>query len=905
MGTGSKSSHASYAVGPTTASEAPEEQPVAAAPVQPMSDEEIQAKSNLLVAMNLMEEIADPSFADSDTEVLDGAVERYKLFVGQVEVAQEAIEKLKAAGASEEEIEAHTKALKAQTTAFLTSLDDEDLREIATDKGFEHPALVGLSGKGQHALVHWLDPAYPDGIPSKEKIQAAAHNRYQQLLAGETVGGMTLAEYHDHAGLEPVPSGGSWSATPEEAKAAAGAITKTVNTYLHDAKYTAGPKQGEALQAMLAAEDKLATADCPELGEQMDKGKAHAKLLVDQALNAHSLHPYDVRPAVEEAVASGALTETEANHLTAREVVTLMRSTTPEAEAQSLKDLAVTRQEQLAKLDAAYASHSALAPEGGELLKLPPAGEPGASQAITAWAQNASELKDVQHSVFGWYLKSQHSDGGDPFASHPGVSAYKHVQPDGLTTDFKAWAKEQKLADLRVVAGEMGMDNSAGASRAHVQNYIAASFNPKYDQAAIKEKAAAAVAKKAAVKAPAATAHAANPGGELASDEAVQALASNLPSSPSGGSATPAPTPSATTPEPAAASTASGPPATSTAPAAPTAPTVPKASKPPKAMKPAKPGSFNANVQAMMAQVQQAKATHQDVPKRLDDKEVAAWTFGAGTSGSSLGGTYAKTIHAAPDGSQWLFKADHNHGGALGHAEAGASHVLSLGGVPSVPVYAHKQTNGTAGSIQPMLQGAKPFSSNPSQWTQSQVDAIIQSHPGSWLVSEHDGHKNNWLETPSGGVVQIDRGQAFKHFGSDKLSVDYAPSGGGGFTPVHQLLYQAALSGGLAKGVKVTPAAAHVAIKKLESIPDTQLRSVLHATAHEGAKSGVAWVPQMRSRAAKALKIPQSQVTHEQIAGAFLDHAVERKNTLRESFTNFFVKELKMPSGASLKHGGS
>ena len=92
---------------------------------------------------------------------------------------------------------------------------------------------------------------------------------------------------------------------------------------------------------------------------------------------------------------------------------------------------------------------------------------------------------------------------------------------------------------------------------------------------------------------------------------------------------------------------------------------------------------------------------------------------------------------------------------------------------------------------------------------------------------------------------------------------------------------------------------------KFESVPDAQLRSILHSTAHEGAKAGVAWVPQMRSRAAKALKIPQSQVTHEQIAGAFLDHAVERKNTLRESFADFFVKQLKIPSAASLKHGGN
>ncbi|MFF4534025.1 hypothetical protein ACFY1P_32750 [Streptomyces sp. NPDC001407] len=850
------------------------------ASAEPMSGEEIQAKADLLVAMDLLGDIADPPFAIDPQDALpDDPVERYDLFVGQVEDAKAAIEKLKEAGASEEEIEAHIKTLKAQTVAYLNSLDEEDLRAIAEAKGFEHPALVGLSGKGQHPLVHWLDPAYDSDIPSKQKIQAAALERYNELLAGGTVGGMTLADLHQLEGTEPPTSSGSWTATAEEAKEAAGALTGAISTYHHAAKYKGGAEHAEALQAMLAAEHKLATADCPELGEDFDKAKAHAKLMVDQTLAHHQLWPTAIKPLVAEAVASGELTETQANHLTPRQLVTLMRSTTPESEANSLTELADKRKQQLADLDAAYATHSTVAPVDGEALKLPPAGSPEAPQAIAAWAKNAGELKDLQHDAHGWYLKSQQFLADDPFAEHPGADAAKYVNPDGLTHDFNAWAKGQKLADLRAVAGEMGMDNNATATRAQVQQYIAASFNPKYDQQAIKDKVSAAAAKKEAAKAAknaAAATPAATPGSELASDEAVQALASKLKSS-------------------------SGTVAASE-PAKPTALAAPKTAKAPK---PAKPGSFNANIQALMAEVQHAKATSQDVPARIDAKELAAWDFGPGTTASNLGGTYAKTVHAAPDGSQWLFKADHNHGGALGHTEAAASHVLSLGGVPSVPVYHHKKADGTAGSIQPMLKGAKPFTSQPGEWTQSQVDAIVRSHVGSWVVGEHDGHPHNWLETPSGGLVQVDRGQAYKHFGSDKLSVDYAPSGGGGFTPVHQRLYQAALGGELAPGVKLNPAAAHPVIKKFESIPDAQLRSILHSTAHEGAKAGVAWVPQMRSRAAKALKIPQSQVTHEQIANAFLDHAVERKNSLRQNFADFFVKQLKMPSAVSLKHGGN
>ncbi|MFD8887501.1 hypothetical protein ACFV0H_34185 [Streptomyces erythrochromogenes] len=872
MGTGSKSSHASYAVGPTTASET--DDVLAEAPAQPISDEEAQAKGDLLVAMDLLGELAEPSFAlDPEDAVPTDPVERYDLFVGQVEQAQEAIEKMKAAGASEEEIEAQTKALKAQTLAYLNSLDEDDLREIAEAKGFEHPALVGLSGKGQHPLVHWLDPAYPGDIPSKEKIQAAALNRYNELLAGKTVGGMTLADLHEIEGTEPPVSGGTWKATPDEVKASVQAVAESVDAW-SEAKKSVGPQaleqRAEALKAMLAAEQRVAAADCPELGEDLGMVKAEAKSAVDQALSHAYLPPKLVQPLVQEALASGHLNETEAMHLGGHQLVALMRPTTPESEVESLKALAAKRQDQLANLDAGYAAHVAVAPGGDQPLNLPPADEPGAPQVIAAWAKNAGDVRDMQTNVNGWYPFTQHGASDTPYAEHPALGPGKYLQPNELTSDFKAWATKQKLSDLRAVAAEMGMDNNAKATRAQVQNYIAASFNKKYDQQAIKDKVTADIAKKEAAKAAKAAAPAAStakPDGGLASDEAVQALASKLPAKGTGSAPKPA------------------------APAA-------------KPVKAPKPGSFNANIQALMAEVQHAKATSQDLPTRVDAKEVAGWTFGPGTTASNLGGTYAKTVHAAPDGSQWMFKADHNHGGALGHTEAAASHVLSLGGVPAVPVYHHKQANGTAGSIQPLLKDAKPFTSSPSQWTQSQVDAIVRSHVGSWFVGEHDGHQNNWLTTPSGGLVQIDRGQAYKHFGLDKLSVDYAPSGGGGFTPVHQKLYQAALGGSLASGVKINPAAAHPVIKKFESMPDAQLRSVLHSTAHEGAKAGVAWVPQMRSRAAKALKIPQSQVTHDQIATAFLDHAVERKNNLRQNFSDFFVKQLGLPSGASLKHGG-
>jgi hypothetical protein len=293
-----------------------------------------------------------------------------------------------------------------------------------------------------------------------------------------------------------------------------------------------------------------------------------------------------------------------------------------------------------------------------------------------------------------------------------------------------------------------------------------------------------------------------------------------------------------------------------------------------------------------------------DVPKPVDAKVVATHDFGAGTSATNLGGVHSKSLHTGPDGGQWLFKPDKKTKGARAAAEAAASQVFQTAGVSAVPVYTAK-VGGHTGAIQPMVKGASALAADPKAWTQADVDHLVRAHVPQWLMGDHDGHPGNILKTPSGGLVPIDAGQAFKHYGTDKLSLDYHPNASfGAPRPAYQQAYQAAISGGLAPGVKIKPAVAHPVIKKLESIPDSQWRAMLHTTAHQGAKNpDIGWVPHMRQRAADQHKIPAAKVTTAQIAEAFLDHACERKNTLRESFTAFFTTELKLPGADGLKYG--
>jgi hypothetical protein len=313
---------------------------------------------------------------------------------------------------------------------------------------------------------------------------------------------------------------------------------------------------------------------------------------------------------------------------------------------------------------------------------------------------------------------------------------------------------------------------------------------------------------------------------------------------------------------------------------------------------------FAAKHKQLVAALAQAKATGADLPPRMDTVTVAAFAFGAGKA-AALGGMHAKTIHTGPDGQPWLFKPDKQARGVRAHAEAAASALLHAGGVASVPVYA-VTIGGKPGAVQPMVHGAAQLTSDPAGWTQAEADAIVRYHVAAWMSGDHDGKPDNILRTPSGGMVPIDQGQAFKFYGTDKLDMSFHPNATyGAERPVYHQLYEAHQAGKLGPGVTVNPLAAHAVIKQYEKLPDTQLRAILHETAHQGAASGVvAWVPAMRARAATQHGIPESQVSKAQIADAFLSHACERKNGLRAAFAQFFTGQVKLPAAEALRHGG-
>ncbi|MET7398401.1 hypothetical protein ABZS66_33425 [Dactylosporangium sp. NPDC005572] len=301
---------------------------------------------------------------------------------------------------------------------------------------------------------------------------------------------------------------------------------------------------------------------------------------------------------------------------------------------------------------------------------------------------------------------------------------------------------------------------------------------------------------------------------------------------------------------------------------------------------------------SLVAELEHATVDASGLPARLDTETIIGWDFGNGTSASYLGGTHAKSLHTGPDGQQWLFKHD-SSGGARAAAEAEASTVFAAVGLPAVPVY-RTIVGGNHGSVQPLLSGAVHFPASPGSWTQVDVDAIVRYHVGTYAVSNHDGHPENLLRASAGGMVAIDLGQAFKHCHEDALSLSYNPVS----RTVPHSLYRAHLAGALPAGVKLNVAAAYPVLTAFERIPDAQWRVMLHDTAHTGAKAGMNWTNAMRGRAAAKHGIAADNVTTEQIADAFLDAAVQRKQGLRQSFTDFFAGELNIASAPTLLKAG-
>lgn len=244
-------------------------------------------------------------------------------------------------------------------------------------------------------------------------------------------------------------------------------------------------------------------------------------------------------------------------------------------------------------------------------------------------------------------------------------------------------------------------------------------------------------------------------------------------------------------------------------------------------------------------------------------------------SGKKLGGVNGAEIYVAPDGSEWVVKFTSKF---INELEVAVAQLQQASGL-ATPDFYSLTINGKAASVQRFFDGANdafPSGSSLNIDNLSDVDLLtLQQHQVlDWLVSNHDAHTGNWVKTKNGNLVGIDKGQAFKFFGKDKLAWDYVPvSPLGSNVPTYKKLWQQWMKGSTADlldpGESGNPL--NTFIMNLMSVDDQEFRDLFTPYAKAALAQG---------------KLSTGDVS------AFLDKLELRKGSLLEDFKAMYAKGL-------------
>lgn len=139
-------------------------------------------------------------------------------------------------------------------------------------------------------------------------------------------------------------------------------------------------------------------------------------------------------------------------------------------------------------------------------------------------------------------------------------------------------------------------------------------------------------------------------------------------------------------------------------------------------------------------------------------------------------GSHGNMLFKDPTGQRWVFKAKDP---AIARAEEACARIgrLIVGDLlpPARVVTIGKDT----GALIKVLPGEPLNESNHSNPPEAMLDkhrkAIAKHFVVDWLTSNHDGHAGNFLASGD-KLYAIDKGQAWKFFGQDKLTKDYSPN---------------------------------------------------------------------------------------------------------------------------------
>lgn len=241
-------------------------------------------------------------------------------------------------------------------------------------------------------------------------------------------------------------------------------------------------------------------------------------------------------------------------------------------------------------------------------------------------------------------------------------------------------------------------------------------------------------------------------------------------------------------------------------------------------------------------------------------------------TGQYLDGVSRPQVYNDSDGGRWLGKKGPKGRDFPAQLDVATSSIQQRAGLPAAETHLMDIDGGPA-SVQKMFDADPAFPDNRVDLQSMDPSDVLelQKHMAlDWMLSNHDAHSGNFLrDRNTGGLVGIDKGQAFKYFGQDSLS----PSFGNDINPPlhpNRPVYSTMLDQfARGQGQLHDPRSGDYGdfINSLQSIPDDEYRSYLAPYAESAAGVG-------------KLSTGDPQ--------AFLDAAVARKNSLSDDLGSLY-----------------
>jgi len=201
-------------------------------------------------------------------------------------------------------------------------------------------------------------------------------------------------------------------------------------------------------------------------------------------------------------------------------------------------------------------------------------------------------------------------------------------------------------------------------------------------------------------------------------------------------------------------------------------------------------------------------------------------------SANHLGGAGTKYTYTDKDGNKWL----HKHAYAKGSSSAAKPYAMMAQQVWSqvalrargehLPIAAMEVSGPggkkALGTLQPLVErdAKQPDLRGVDPKTLSDEDrsTIAKEHVLDWLMSQHDSHAANFIRRAEDGkIFSVDKEQGFRFFGSDKLSIDYAPNSD--LYGENPPFYNKVWSGWVKGDYDMDPKGLQETVEKIDAIP--------------------------------------------------------------------------------------